>query len=107
VLSQTIVRTGAIGHGPANAILLPHTIPALAWRFPREHEALAQAMGGEPAEIAARICALTGATALREAGVDHDLLAKAADAAAQRPDLAHTGPPADRAELLALYERAL
>ena len=87
--------------------MLQHTIPALAWRFPDEHAALTAAIGGDPAEAAARICALTGATTLRELGVDDGVLAAAADIAAERPDLDHTPPRAGRAELLALYERAL
>jgi alcohol dehydrogenase class IV len=101
------VRTAGIAHGAANAVLLAHTIPALAWRFPAEHAALAAAMGGEPADIAGRICAFTGATTLRELGVDEATLVAAADAAAERPDLNHTPPRAGRAELLALYEHAL
>ena len=32
VLAQTLVRHGLAGHGQANAIMLPHTIPALARR---------------------------------------------------------------------------
>jgi alcohol dehydrogenase class IV len=107
VLSQTIVRAAGIAHGAANAVMLTHSINALAWRFPAEHAALTAAMGGEPADIAARICALTGATTLHELGVDEATLATAADAAAQRPDLDHTPPRAGRAELLALYEHAL
>ncbi len=34
VLAQTLVRHGLAGHGQANAIMLPHTIPALARRCP-------------------------------------------------------------------------
>ena len=107
VLSQTIVRTAGISHGAANAILLPHTIGALARRFPDAHAALAAAMGGDPAKVAARICGLTGTTTLGALGVDANALDRAADVAARRPDLANTPPPADRAELLALYEAAL
>ena len=106
VLSQTIVRAAGIPHGTGNAILLPHTIGALARRFPDAHEALSLAMGGDPAGIAARICALTGATTLRDAGVDRAVLPRAADTAAERPDLAATPPAASRAELLAIYEHA-
>ncbi len=36
VMSQTLVRFAGAGHGQANAILLPHTIDALARRFPDE-----------------------------------------------------------------------
>jgi alcohol dehydrogenase len=106
VLAQTIVRTAGVGHGPANAVLLPHTLGALAWRFPRQHEALASALGGDPPEVAARICARTGATRLRDLGVAEERLPAAADAAATRPDLELTPPAADRAEILALYENA-
>ncbi|HVL94339.1 MAG TPA: iron-containing alcohol dehydrogenase [Solirubrobacteraceae bacterium] len=108
VLSQTLVRLTGIPHGSANAIMLPHSIGALAWRFPRQHEALTRALGGgEPADVAARLCAMTGATSLRELGVDADALARCADVAAARDDLDQTPPRAGRAELLALYEHAL
>ena len=70
VLAQTLVRQGLAGHGQANAVLLPHTIAALARRFPEQHAALAAALGEDPAGAAARLCALTGATRLRELGVD-------------------------------------
>jgi alcohol dehydrogenase class IV len=107
VLAQTLVRVAGIGHGPANAVMLPHSLGALAWRFPRQHAALAEALGGEPVEAAARLCARTGATTLAELGVREERLPACADAAAARDELAQTPPRADRAELLALYERAL
>jgi alcohol dehydrogenase class IV len=108
VLSQTLARTAGIPHGAANAILLPHTIGALAWRFGPQHEVLTDAVGGEdPAEVAARICALTGRTSLHELGVDSDTLARCADIAAVRDDLEQTPPRAGRAELMAIYESAL
>lgn len=106
VLAQTLVRVAGAGHGPANAVLLQHTIGALAWRFPRQHEALAAALGADPAEAAARLCALTGATRLDELGIGADALAECADAAAERPELDLTPPRADRAELLSIYESA-
>jgi alcohol dehydrogenase class IV len=106
VLSQTLVRLTGVGHGPANAVLLPHTLGALAWRFPRPNEALREAMGGDPAEVAAHMCALTGATRLSELRVRSERLAECADAAAERPELDLTPPRADRAELLAIYESA-
>jgi alcohol dehydrogenase class IV len=107
VLAQTLVRAAAIGHGIANAILLPHTLAALEWRFPRQHAALAEALGGEPADVAARIRAGAGATALHELGVERADLPACADAAARRPDLGQTPPAADRAEILMIYESAL
>ena len=99
--------SAGVGHGPANAIMLPHTLGALAWRFPAWIERLGEAMGGDPAEVAARLCALTGATTLGELGVDAAALDACADAAAERPELDLTPPRADRAELRALYGDAL
>jgi alcohol dehydrogenase class IV len=106
VLSQTLVRLGGASHGQANAVLLPHTAGALAWRFPERMEALGVALEGDPAEVAARMCELAGATRLRDIGVEREALAECAEAAAERPELDLTPPRADRAELLALYEGA-
>jgi alcohol dehydrogenase class IV len=106
VLSQTLVRLAGAGHGQANAVLLCHTIGALAWRFPERIDALGIALGGDPGDVAARMCRLVGATRLRDLGVSHEVLAECADAAAERPELDLTPPRADRAELLALYEGA-
>ena len=106
VLSQTLVRLAGAGHGPANAVLLPHTPRALAWRFPERIGALGVALEGDPAEVAARMCRHVGATRLRELGVDREVLAECAEAASERPELDLTPPRADRAELLALYEGA-
>ena len=106
VLSQTLVRLAGAGHGPANAVLLQHTTGALAWRFPERIEALGIALEGDPAEVAARMCELVGATRLRDIGVSRDVLPECAEAAGERPELALTPPRADRAELLALYEGA-
>jgi alcohol dehydrogenase class IV len=106
VLSQTLVRLAGASHGGANAVLLGHTLGALAWRFPERMDALGVALGGDPADIAARMCELTGATRLRDIGVDGDALGDYATAAAERPELDLTPPRADRAELLALYEGA-
>jgi alcohol dehydrogenase class IV len=107
VLAQTLVRLAGVGHGPANAAMLPHSIGALAWRRPEAIEALTAAVGKDLAEIALRIRGFTGAGGLRDLGVDHAVLPSCADAAASRPQLAGTPPAANRAEILALYESAL
>ena len=107
VLSQTLVRLAEIPHGSANAIMLPHSLGALAWRFPERHEQLAAALGGDPQEVAARICARTGTTSLGALGVTEETLQRCADAAAERRELELTPPRAERGELLALYEHAL
>jgi len=106
VLSQTLVRVAGVDHAAANAVMLPHSLGALAWRCPRQYEALTEALGEDPAEAAARMCALTGATRLAEVGVAAGALPDCAETAARRPELANTAPAADRAELQALYEHA-
>ena len=106
VLSQTLVRMGGAAHGPANVVLLPHTLGALAWRFPSQHAALGEALGGDPSDVAARLRAISGVERVRDLGVEASALAACADAAAERPDLDNTPPRADRAELMALYEAA-
>jgi alcohol dehydrogenase class IV len=106
VLSQTLVRLAGASHGKANAVLLCHTIGALAWRFPQRIDALGIALENDPSDVAARMCRLTGATRLRDIGVEREALAECAAAASERPELDLTPPRADRAELLALYEGA-
>jgi alcohol dehydrogenase class IV len=106
VMSQTAVRVAAIGHGPANAILLPHTLPALARRFPDQLDELRRALGDDPAAVAAGFARRAGTERLRDAGVPAERLAECADAAAERMELALTPPPADRDELLAIYQAA-
>lgn len=106
VMAQTLVQRGHATHGGANAILLPHTTGALAWRRPEAIDALAAALGEDPGEAAARLCERTGASRLRDVGVDDGTLDACADAAAARPQLANTPPPADRAEIRALYDAA-
>lgn len=99
VLSQTLVRFAGISHGAANAIMLPHSIDALARRFEADLDPTAPA-------LAARLCALTGATRLRDLGVSESVLETCAEEAAGRPELHLTPPPADRDELRALYGAA-
>jgi alcohol dehydrogenase class IV len=106
VLSQTAVRVCGIGHGPGNAVLLPHTLRALGRRYPAAAEQLAVALGGHPSTVAARICALTGATHLAQLGVTADQLDACADAAAGRAELELTPPKADRDEIRAIYASA-
>jgi len=106
ICSQTLVRLAGIGHGPANAAMLPHTLKALRRRAPQPLERLALAMGADPVDVARDLAAGAGASHLRDLGVSAEQLDRCADAAAQRPDLAGTPPAADRDELRALYEAA-
>jgi alcohol dehydrogenase class IV len=106
VVSQTLVRVGGAGHGPANAAMLPHTLRALGRRFPPELDRFGAAVGGDPSAVAARLAERAGAARLRDIGVARERLAACADAASERAELALTPPPADREELAALYETA-
>jgi alcohol dehydrogenase class IV len=106
VMSQTAVRLTGIGHGPANAILLPHTLRALGRRFPESVKQLGDALGDDAVSVAARFVERTGAIRLRDVGVAAEQLGECADAAAERFELSLTPPPADRQELLAIYEAA-
>lgn len=106
VMSQTLVRVGGAGHGPANAAMLPHTSGALRRRFPDRLAAL-DAAAGEPVEaLAGRLAGLAGADGIARLGVDRERLEDCARAAAERPELALTPPPAGLDELRALYAEA-
>jgi len=106
VLAQTLVRVAGAAHGQANAVLLPHTLGALAWRFPAQATALEEALGEDPAAAAVRLAGLAGAGRLRELGIEADALPRCADVAAERAELDATPPRAGRAEVLAIYESA-
>jgi alcohol dehydrogenase class IV len=106
VMAQTLVRLTGVGHGAANAVLLPHTLPPLARRFAAEMERLEEAVGGEPSAVAASILARLGVSRLRDCGVSREALPGCAAAAAERPELALTPPAAGHDELLELYEAA-
>jgi len=96
VMAQTLVRRGLAGHGQANAVLLPHTIPALARRCPEQ-------VSEDAAATASRLLAVARA---RVAATDAEIDASVEEAAA-RPQLAATPPVAEREELRAIYAAAL
>jgi alcohol dehydrogenase class IV len=95
VLSQTLARFAGAGHGPSNAVMLPHTLGALERRG-------APAAGALVA-LATDLARRAQAVSLRALGVDEATLDRCADAAAERPELDSTPPRADRDELRALY----
>lgn len=101
VMSQTLVRVGGAGHGPANAAVLPHAIGALERRRPGYVDP-----DGTLEQLACTLAGLAGADGIRKLGVAQERLADCAHAAAQRAELQFTPPAADEAELLALYEGA-
>ena len=106
VVSQTLVRFADVGHGAANALMLPHTVLALTDRAPGVIARLGDAVGGDPAALAARLRDLTGVRSLREANVSESQLDTCAAEAAARPELHLTPPAADERELRDLYAAA-
>jgi alcohol dehydrogenase class IV len=106
VLAQTLVRFADVAHGAANALMLPHSVVALARRSPAAIARLGDALGDEPSAVAGRLCAVTGIERLRDVGVSLQQLDQCAHEAASRPELHLTPPAADVAELRALYEAA-
>jgi alcohol dehydrogenase class IV len=100
VLAQTLVRVGGVGHGAANAVLLPQTLAALTQRTPELDP------DGAWHALARRLAERAWAPTLRELGVEDATIEACADTAAKRPELANTLPTADRTELLAIYEAA-
>jgi alcohol dehydrogenase class IV len=106
VVSQTLARFAGVGHGAANAIMLPQSLGALAERSPEWNALLGEALGSEPSAFATRLRDLTGVSRLRDAGVSEGQLEHCAEQAAQRPELHMTPPPASAEELRALYQAA-
>jgi alcohol dehydrogenase len=107
VMSQTLVRFAGIGHGAANAIMLPHTLRALRERPLGDFlDSLAAALRTPPEVLAERFRDLGGARSLREAGVAEEDLDRCAREASARPELALTPPAADEAELRKIYRAA-
>jgi maleylacetate reductase len=106
VMAQTLVRLTPAGHGEANSALLPHTLRALAERRPERMDRLATAIGSDPFEAASAIAERAQAQRLRDLGVEESALAECAEAAAGRPELHATPPPADAQEIVAIYHEA-
>ena len=106
VLAQTLVRFAGVGHGQANAIMLPFTTRALARRRPRAHGAAGRG-GGRGPDVAGRRAGRAHrrhppARCRRGPGAARDLRRRGRRAPPARQHPAR----ADRAELLALYEEA-
>jgi alcohol dehydrogenase class IV len=98
VLAQTLARFAGVGHGPANAVMLPHTLVALERRGAPGAGALIA--------LAADLARRAQSVSLRALGVDGAALDACADAAADRAELDAIPPRPDRDELRALYGAA-
>jgi maleylacetate reductase len=92
VLGQTTVRVLGTPHAETYAALLPETMEAMRERAPEQIEALASALGTDPAGIRERIADLAGRRRLGELGADRDRLGEVVDAALARPELSSMTP---------------
>ena len=112
LVGQTLVRVTGVPHARAYAVLLPHTLRAMAPRAPREVAALGAALGAEPGpdavpERVAELAALSGVTRLSEIGVEPDAVDEIVEQILARPDLGNTPDPPGEDELRTLVQRAL
>jgi len=98
VLSQTLARLAGIGHGQANAVMLPHSLDALDRR--------GVAGAADLVALATDLARRAEATRLRDLGVDEATLDACADAAAPRSELDLIPPRPGRDELRSLYASA-
>jgi len=103
VLAQAVASTG-FGHGPANAALLPHTIPALRLRCPEGVGLIESAIGMNLVTLASAIARDSGTPRLRTLGAG--VIDDAVDAALSRPQLEITPPRATREEIEEIYRAA-
>jgi alcohol dehydrogenase len=98
VMSQTLARLARVGHGQANACMLPHALAALDRRGAPGARSLVQ--------LASELAARAQAVRLRDLGVSEELLDTCADAASSRAELDLTPPRPERDELRELYAAA-
>jgi alcohol dehydrogenase class IV len=98
VLAQTLARLAGVGHGAANAVMLPHSLVALERR--------GAPGAGDLVQLASDLARRAGAERLRDLGVDEAALDACADAAAPRGELDLIPPRPGRDELRALYAAA-
>jgi alcohol dehydrogenase class IV len=107
VLGQTTVRVLGTPHAETYAALLPHTMEAMRDRAPEQIEALASALGTDPAGLRERIADLAGDRHLGELGADRARVDQAVDVAMARPELEHMTPgEVGREDLAAILDAA-
>ena len=107
VICQTLVRICGSPHAETNAAVLPRVMAAMRERAPEQIDALAEAIGTDPAGIEPRILELGGDPAgLGEAGAERAELERALDAIEARPELGFTPDAPGRDELRQIIEAA-
>ena len=107
VLGQTTVRVLGTPHAETYAALLPHTMEAMRDRAPEQIDALAGALGTDPAGIRKRIAGLAGHRRLGELGADRCHVDEVLDQAMARPELSRMTPGGvERSDLAAILDAA-
>jgi alcohol dehydrogenase class IV len=101
-LTQTAVRTASLEHGQTNAALLPATIRATRSRRPAEFKRLDEILGITPETVAEQLRRRAGAS-LGALADEEELLRRAVETAAQRPELRRIAPAPDHAEIREIY----
>ena len=93
VMSQTTVRVCGTPHAGTNAAILPVAMAEMRERAPAEMEALADALGTDPAGLPERIEELGGGRrGLSDLGAERACIDPVLDAAMARPELEHMTP---------------
>jgi maleylacetate reductase len=106
VICQTLVRAFGIPHAETNAAVLPAVMEAMRSRAPAQIDALAEALGTDPASLPDRIAELGHPRGLGALGADQGGLEEALDAILARPELRFTPDPPGRDELRSIVEAA-
>jgi alcohol dehydrogenase class IV len=102
-LSQTAVRTTAIGHAEVNAALLPFTVRAMRARVPHALALLDDDLGAPLEKLAEELRDRAAVSGLGDLGTDNDQLTQAVNAAAQRTELQRVPPAMTASEIRDIY----
>ena len=102
VLAQTAVRTASLEHAQTNAALLPATLRAIRSRHPAEFERLDEILGITLEAVAEQLRQRARAS-LGVLTNDEELLNRAVETAAKRPELERIPPAPDHAEIREIY----
>ncbi|MEA2160194.1 MAG: maleylacetate reductase [Solirubrobacteraceae bacterium] len=101
-LAQTAVRTASLEHAHTNAALLPATIRAIRSRRPAELKRLDESLGIALEAVAEQLQQRARAS-LGVLTDDEELLRRAVETAAKRPELDQIPPAPDHAEIREIY----
>lgn len=105
-LSQTAVRTAGLAHAETNAALLPHTAGVLRERLPDELARLDADLPGTVEDLATALRDRAADAGLGAFLTDGQLLERAVETAAGRPELQHVPPALTADDVRVLYRRA-